>query len=88
LKARPHSSFKRRLKRIANNAIAEGVNTLFFILLLAGARWLVEHLFGGSLFFDYVPVRYLFDLGDIAVIGRFIWNTLRGEEQPQNGPRT
>jgi hypothetical protein len=48
--------------------------------LLAGARWLVEHLFGQSKFFDYVPVRYLFDVGDITVIGRFIWNTLKGEE--------
>jgi len=74
------SAFRRRLKKIFDNAIAEGVNTFFFILLLAAARWLVEHLFTESKFFDYIPVRYLFDVGDIAVIGRFIWNTLKGEE--------
>jgi hypothetical protein len=32
---------------------------------------MVEHLFGESRFFDHIPVRYLFDVGDIAVIGRF-----------------
>jgi hypothetical protein len=72
LRLRPHNrsfAFRRRLRKIADNAIAEGVNTVFFILLLAGARWLVEHLFGESKFFDHVPVRYLFDVGDIAVIG-------------------
>jgi hypothetical protein len=44
--------------------------------LLAGARWLVEHLLGQSKFFDSVPVRYLFDVGDIAVtkfVGYFRW---------------
>jgi hypothetical protein len=30
----------RRIKKVAYNAIAEGLNTLFLILLLAGARWL------------------------------------------------
>jgi hypothetical protein len=74
------SPFERRFKKILYNALAEGANTLFFILLLAGARWLVEHLFGQGKLFDYVPVRYLFDIGDIAVIGRFIWNTLKGGE--------
>ncbi len=54
--------FGLRVKRIAFNAIAEGVNTLFFILLLAGARWLVEHLLGQSKFFDSVPVRYFLTL--------------------------
>ena len=77
---RPPSPFWRRVTKIAYNAIAEGVNTLFLILLLAGARWLVEHLFGESKFFDSVPIRYLFDVGDIAIIGRFVWNTLKGEE--------
>jgi hypothetical protein len=66
--------------RILNNAIAEGVNTLLFILVLAAARWLVEVFFGKSDFFEgrpfSFPIRYLFDVGDIAIIGRFIWNTL------------
>jgi hypothetical protein len=70
----------KRLRRICTNAVAEAFNTLLFMLLLAGAGWLVEHLFGERKLFDYVPVRYLFDVGDVAVIGRFIWNTLRGEE--------
>jgi hypothetical protein len=52
------SPFRRRLGKIVKNAVAEGLNLLFFIFLLAGARWLVEHLFGGDRFFDRVPVRY------------------------------
>lgn len=67
---------KPRLKRIWNNAVAEGLNTFLFLLLLYGARKLVEWLFGQTKFFDYIPVRYIFDAGDIAVIARFIWNTL------------
>ena len=47
------SEFRRRLQKIVFNAVAEGVNTLFFILLLAGVRWMVAHLFGGSRFFDH-----------------------------------
>ncbi len=74
------SSLLRNLQRIAAGAVAGAVNTLFFILLLAGGRWLVEHLFGESKFFDTVPVRYSFDVGDIAVIGRFIWNTIKGKD--------
>jgi hypothetical protein len=70
---------KLRLKRIWNNAVAEGLNTFLFLILLYGARKLVEWLFGEAKFFDYIPVRYLFDIGDIAVIGRFIWNTLRAK---------
>jgi|GEM_PF-6274787 len=75
------SPFRERLRKIAKNAVAEGVNTFFFIGLLAGGRFLVEHLFNpGSMFFDRFPVHWLFDVGDIAIIGRFIWNTLKGEE--------
>lgn len=73
----PHGPIKPRLRRIWNNAIAEGLNALLFLLLLYGGRKLVELLFGEAKFFDYVPLRYVFDLGDLAVIGRFIWNSLR-----------
>ncbi len=74
----PTPSFSLRLRRIADNAIAESVQTFLFILFLAGLRWLADYLFGQSKFFDFFPVRYFFDAGDIAVLGRFIWNNLKG----------
>jgi hypothetical protein len=71
----PEALLKPRLHHIWNNAVAEALNTFLFLLILYGARKFVEWLFGQSKFFDHVPVRQIFDAGDIAVICRFVWNT-------------
>lgn len=41
-------------------------------------HWVLERLFGvDERFFDYLPLKYIIDLAEVVVLGRFIWQLLR-----------
>lgn len=51
---------------------------LFAVIILAvGMHFLLERGFGDPKFFDLIPVRYVIDLGDIAIILAFVIIVIR-----------
>lgn len=50
---------------------------IFIIVLAVAMHFLLEHVFGDPKFFDYIPVRWAIDLGDIAIIFTFVIIVIR-----------
>jgi hypothetical protein len=45
--------------------------------------WVVHFVLGklfgpDEKFFDYLPLRYIIDLAEIVVLGKFLWHLIRG----------
>jgi hypothetical protein len=56
----------------------ELVTTVGLLLVLKIIHVLTEWFFGeGARFFGKLPVIYVFDVGDIILIGKFIWRSIR-----------
>jgi hypothetical protein len=58
------------------------LHTIALVLSL-GSIWLVhfvlERLLGKEFrFFDFIPIRYIMDIGEIVVIGKFLWEVIKG----------
>jgi hypothetical protein len=51
--------------------------TLSIVGLGVSAHWMIVHVFGDPRFFDLIPVRYVIDAGDIAVIVTFFTIMIR-----------
>src|SRR5204863_9885315 len=57
-------------------------HTVVMILCLV-SMWLIKLvlrlLLGpNARFFDLIPVRYVIDVSDVAIIGKFVWEIIRG----------
>lgn len=51
--------------------------TLSIVGLGVSAHWMIVHVFGDPKFFDQIPVRYVIDAGDVAVIVTFFTIMIR-----------
>ena len=71
------TSFRKRLFARAENLILEGFGTAIAVLLIAGTDRLVSWSIGDGKFFDYIPVRWIFDAAHIVVVGRLIWGVIK-----------
>jgi hypothetical protein len=65
-------NLKKRLSRLCGNLIVEIVATTIVVGLVALAGGLVNWLLGDRKFFDWIPVRWVFDAGDLAIAVKFV----------------
>ncbi|MEK6302884.1 MAG: hypothetical protein AABO41_19410 [Acidobacteriota bacterium] len=58
-----------------------GSHTLVLVLSLGSiylTGWVLQTLLGPNpKFFDFIPIHWIIDAADIAVIGKFIWETMK-----------
>ena len=71
-KGRPRSVWK-SVSKLSKHFII----LIFIIVLAIAMHFLLEHVFGDPKFFDLIPVRYIIDLGDIAIIFAFVIIVIR-----------
>lgn len=70
--------FKVRLQELLGEMAIEAVTTFALIAIIAGGRHFVEWSIGSQgKFFDYIPVAWVFDVGDILLIARLLWRALK-----------
>lgn len=75
----------RRVRPWANRAFADVPDILqhtIALVMSVVSIWSVHKVFGlllgvGAKFFDFIPIKYVFDLAHIAVLARFIWKLVR-----------
>jgi hypothetical protein len=48
--------------------VSHGIYAVVAIGMIEGLRWLIGHSLENDLFFDILPVRYIFDLMDLVVL--------------------
>jgi hypothetical protein len=78
LKPPPKQWFWRRLGNLLGDMVLEAIGTVCAIGIIALAHNLVELWMGkDAKFFDYIPIRYVFDVGHIVVIGRLVWRIVK-----------
>ena len=70
-------SFRKRLSARAESLILEGVGTAIAVCIIAATDHLVSWLIGDRKFFDFIPVRWIFDAAHIVVVLRLIWGVIR-----------
>ena len=58
--------------------LPEALGSFLAIVIVAGGRKLVEWWIGpGAKFFDFIPVSWIFDAGDVALLARFVWRAIK-----------
>ncbi len=62
---------------VLRELIPEAFALFLLLLIVGGAEKLLRWLIGDYKFFDYLPVRWVFDIGDLTVILLFIWRNVR-----------
>jgi hypothetical protein len=71
--------FFKRLSNTLQNLILEAIGTVAAIGLIALVDIVSRHwLEPDAKFFDYIPVRWVFDLGHLVMILRLIWRIVKG----------
>lgn len=67
-----------KIKQNLGIIIVELVTTIGLVLVLLVLHKTIEWAFGPDLkFLGKVPVRYVFDIGDIILVGKFLWRSAR-----------
>lgn len=70
--------FKTRLLELVAELTLEAVGSAFVIAIIAGGGKLVELWIGhDAKFFDVLPIKWVFDAGDLALILRFVWRAVK-----------
>jgi hypothetical protein len=73
-----NKGLRRRLYDVLLEMVPEGFATVLVILIIAGTRKLLSLLIGpDAKFFEFIPVGWVFDAGDVALVGRLVWRTWR-----------
>lgn len=70
-------SFQKRLSARAESLILEGIGTAIAVCIIAATDRLVSWLIEDRKFFDFIPVRWIFDAAHIVVVLRLIWGVIR-----------
>ena len=75
-------TFQKRMRAALENSclelIPEAFTTLGLLAIVGTGRWLFKYWIGeDARFFDYLKVSYVFDAGDLTVLARFLWTSLR-----------
>ena len=74
----PPKPFKERLSELVGELTLEAIGSAFVIAIIAGGRFLVQYWMGhDAKFFDFIPVGWVFDAGDLALILRFLWRAIK-----------
>jgi hypothetical protein len=70
--------FSRRVRHLVEELALDALGTALAIGIIAGADSLVRWLLGeGAKFFDFIPVRWVFDAGHLAMVVRLVWRVVR-----------
>jgi hypothetical protein len=68
----------RRIGTVLLDLIPEGITTIGLLGIIAISRMALRAWIGGDAkFFDYIKVSWVFDSGDITIILRFIWMSIK-----------
>ena len=81
LQEAPSDARQKLLARSLDTILGLGSHTVVMILCL-GSIWLIhftlkELLGADARFFDLIPVRYIIEMGDMIVIGKFFWELIK-----------
>jgi hypothetical protein len=63
--------FWRRIARYALSLIFEFVGLTLWLVFAEALRYLLERIYGDPKFFDRIPIRYVIDLGELALLLTF-----------------
>jgi hypothetical protein len=76
--ARRHKGLRARLYDVLLEMVPEGFGTLIVILIVAAGRFLLKWSMGpDAKFFDLIPIGWVFDAGDLALVGRLVWRAFK-----------
>jgi hypothetical protein len=68
----------RLIQDVLLELIPEGVTTIGLLVIVALGRFLLKWWIGeNAKFFDHLKVSWVFDMGDLVVLVRFIWMSIR-----------
>jgi len=71
------ATFRKRLSARAESLILEGIGTAIAVCIISATDHLVSWLIADRKFFDFIPVRWIFDTAHIVVVLRLIWGVIK-----------
>jgi hypothetical protein len=74
----PRPGLLAKLKDVIDVLIPEAFATFLLLAIVGGSRKLLELWIGhDAKFFDVLPVRWVFDAGELIIVCYFLWRILR-----------
>lgn len=71
-------ALKDDLAKVVRNILPDAVGMILLILVISASQFVLEFSLGEEWrFFDLIPLRYVADIGPLAIIAKFLWNVLR-----------
>ena len=74
----PKRGLLAKLREVIEEIVPEAFATFLLLATVAGSRKLLEWWVGhDAKFFDVLPVRWVFDAGELTIVCRFLWRIVR-----------